>query len=56
MHTRAAPLMTDERMSLAPTGAEPLREAALAAFTALLGIAFLLLLAADQTRAVAGVF
>lgn len=45
--------MPTRPMSLVPAGAEPLREAALALFTALLGIAFLLLLAADQTRVVA---
>ncbi len=42
-------------MSLATTGSERVREAALGAFAALLGIVFLVLLAADQAHAVAGV-
>ncbi len=52
MHTHVAP-MTDEHMGLAPTGAERLREGALGAFAALLGIVFLLMLAADQGHVVA---
>jgi hypothetical protein len=55
MQTHVASV-TDEQMSLAPTGAERLREGALGAFAALLGIVFLLLLAADQAHVVAGVF
>ena len=48
-------LVTDGHMSLAATGPERLREAALGAFAALLAVVFALLLAADQGRAVAGV-
>lgn len=55
MHAHVIP-MTDEQTSLAPTGAGRLREAALGAFAALLGIVFLVLLAADQAHVVAGVF
>lgn len=48
--------VTHVQMSLAPIGAARLREAALGVFAALLGVVFLLLLAADQARVVAGAF
>lgn len=47
--------MRDEPTSLAPARQELLREAALGAFATVLGIVFLLLLAADQARVAAGV-
>jgi hypothetical protein len=53
MHAHVIP-MTDEQTSLRPAAAERLRQAALGAFAALLGIVFLLMLAADQARAAAG--
>lgn len=47
--------MTDEPMASAQTEGQRLRAAALGGLTALLGIAFLLLLVADQAQGVAGV-
>lgn len=53
MPADVAPL-TDQPLTLTPTGTERLRATALGAFTALLGVAFLLLLAADQAYVASG--
>lgn len=53
MRAPSVPMM-DAQFGRAQTGAERLRAAALGGFAALLAIAFLVLLAADQAHVVAG--